>query len=123
MGEYLYEDLTREIIGCAFRVFKELGYGYREKVYQRGLVEEFKKQKLFFKKEFPLKIFYDNRLIAKYFLDFIVENKVIVELKVAADFYTKDMKQALSYLKANDYRLGLLLIVTKNGIKCKRIIN
>jgi len=123
MGEYLYKDLTEQIIGCAFRVFKELGYGYREKVYQRGSAEELEELKLPFKKEFPLKIFYKNKLIAKYYLDFIIENKIVVELKVATDFYTRDIKQVLSYLKANNYRLGLLLIVTKRGIKCKRIIN
>jgi GxxExxY protein len=123
MGEYLYKDLTQQIIGCAFRVFKELGYGYREKVYQRGLAEEFGCLNLSFKKELPVRIYYKNKLIAKYYLDFIIENKVVVELKVAADFYTKDIKQLLSYLKANNCRLGLLLIVTKRGIKCKRVIN
>ena len=115
--EYLFEDLTHKIIGCSYEVFKALGYGYREKVYQRALAEEFDFKKVKYKKELPVEIFYREKLIAKYYLDFLIE------AKVAKDFYSKDIKQVLSYLKANDYKLGLLLIFTCEGVKCKRIIN
>ena len=99
MGEeYLYQDLTYEIIGASIDVFKKLGYGYREKVCQRAMAVELKRRLLSFKEQFPIKIYYDGKLIGKYFLDFIVENKIVVEIKVANDFYTRDIKQILSYL-------------------------
>jgi len=123
MEKYLYEDLTYDIIGASIEVFKQLGYGYREKMYQRGIAEEFRERKLSFIMECPVKIFYKEKVIGKYFLDFVVGDKVVVEVKVAKDFYTKDIKQVLSYLKANNYRLGLLIIFTQEGVKHKRIIN
>ena len=121
--EYLYENLTHDINGASFEVFKALGYGYREKVYQRALAEEFDFREINYKKELPVDIFYREKLIAKYYLDFLVDEKVVVEIKVAKDFYSKDIKQVLSYLKANNYKLGLLIIFTQEGAKCKRIIN
>lgn len=123
MGELLYEDITYKINGSAFRVFNKLGYGYREKIYQRALIQEFKNEKLSFKKECPITLKYNDVIIGKYFIDFVVENKIIVELKIANDFYVRDIKQVLSYLKAKNYRLGLLIIFNKKGVKIRRLIN
>ncbi|MCX6740284.1 MAG: GxxExxY protein [Candidatus Parcubacteria bacterium] len=123
MGEYLYEDLTEKIIGISYKVYNEIGFGYREIIYKRGYIEEFNDQGINFIAEFPVRIYYKDRLIGKYYLDFIIDDKVVVELKIANDFYTKDIKQLLSYLKANKYRLGLLIIFNKDGVKIKRIIN
>ncbi|MCX6743118.1 MAG: GxxExxY protein [Candidatus Parcubacteria bacterium] len=123
MGELLYKDITFKINGAAFRVYNNLGYGYREKVYQRGLIEEFKTEKLKFCKECPVAIKYNGKIIAKYYIDFVVENKIVVELKIDNDFYVRDIKQILSYLKAINLRLGLLIIYNKKGVKIRRIIN
>jgi GxxExxY protein len=123
MGEYLHEDLTYEIIGASFDVVKQIGYGYREKIYQRALAEELDSKGLKYKRECPIKIYYKDKIIGKYYLDFVVDDKIVVELKVANDFYVKDIKQVLSYMKANNYKLGLLIIITKDGAKVKRLIN
>jgi GxxExxY protein len=123
MEDFLYKELTERIIGASFNVYNQLGFGHREKVYQRAHESEYNDIGLVFKKECPVRIFYKEKLIAKYYLDFLVENKVVVELKVANDFYTKDIKQVLAYLKSNDYRLGLLIVFSSEGVKVKRIIN
>ena len=123
MEDYLYQDLTREIIGVAFTVYNSLGYGFREKIYQRGMSVEFTILKIPFQEECPVRIYYRDKIIGKYYIDFVVDNKVVVELKVANDFYTIDIKQVLSYLKANNLKLGLLIIFNKDGVKIKRIIN
>lgn len=123
MGELIYKDLSYEIMGCAFTVFKELGFGYREKYYQRALAEELRKAKIKFEKELAVKLFYDGKVIGKYIIDFLIEDKIILEIKIAKEFYTKDIKQILSYLKAKKLRLGILIIVTKDGMKFKRIAN
>ncbi|MCX6740217.1 MAG: GxxExxY protein [Candidatus Parcubacteria bacterium] len=123
MGEYLYEELTYKIIGSSFDVIKQIGYGYREKIYQRALSEEFGSKGLKYKRECPIKIYYRDKVIGKYYLDFVVDDKIVVELKVANNFYVKDIKQVLSYMKANDYKLGLLIIITKDGVRVKRLIN
>ncbi len=121
--DLLYHDLTREIIGVSYTVHNMLGFGHREKVLQRAHAIEYEKLGLKFKKECCVRIYYDGRIIAKYLMDFVIENKVVVELKLANDFYTKDVKQILSYLKANNLKLGLLIIFNKEGVKVKRIIN
>lgn len=123
MGELLYEDITYKINGAAYKVYNKLGYGYREKVYHKGFIEEFKIEKLKFKWECPAIIKYNGKIVAKYYIDFVVEDKIVVELKIANDFYVRDVKQVLSYLKAKDLRLGLLIIFNKDGVKIKRIIN
>ena len=121
--ELLYHELTRQIIGVSYTVHNMLGFGHREKVLQRAHEIEYGKLGLKFKKEVPVSIFYDGRIIAKYYMDFVIEDKVVVELKLANEFYTKDVKQVLCYLKANNLKLGLLIIFNKEGVKVKRIIN
>jgi GxxExxY protein len=123
MGDIIYKELSYKLMGLVFKVFKNLGYGYREKYYQRALAEEFKNEKIKYKKESPVKLIYNNRIIGRYFIDFVVEDKIIIELKVAKDFYTKDIKQILGYLKAKNLRLGILIIITKDGMKYKRLVN
>ena len=56
-------------------------------------------------------------------VDFLIENKIVLEIKVAQDFYQKDINQLLSYLKFKNFELGILAIFTKEGIKYKRILN
>jgi len=96
MGEIIYKELNYKIMGLAFNVFKNLGFGYREKYYQRAVEAEFKKEKIEYKKECPVKLIYNGKIIGRYFIDFIVENKIVLEFKIAKDFYTRDVKQILS---------------------------
>jgi len=123
MGGIIYKELSYDVMACAFKVFKELGFGYREKYYQRALAEELKIAKIKFATELPIKLYYGGKIIGKYIVDFFIEDKIILEIKIAKDFYTKDIKQLLSYLKAHNLRLGILIIVTKDGMKFKRIAN
>lgn len=121
--ELLYAELTEQIIGCLFRVFKSLGYGYQEKYYQRGLAVELERIGKPFKKELKGTINYQDRIIGRYFIDFLVEDRVAVELKVADDFYQTHANQLLAYLKSFDIKVGLLAVVTQKGIKVRRFVN
>ena len=123
MSKLIYEDLSYKIIGIIFKVYNKLGYGYHEKYYQRAIVIELNKENLNFTREKEIRLSYQNENIGKYFLDFIIENKIVLELKVANSFYPQDMKQILSYLKASGLKLGILAIITKGGIEYKRIVN
>jgi GxxExxY protein len=123
MVKIIYKNLSYKIMGLIFNVFKNIGYGYREKYYQRALEEEFKKENIKYKRESPALLIYEGKIIGKYFMDFIIEDRVILELKVAKDFYTKDIKQILSYLTAKNLKLGILAIITKDGVKYKRLVN
>lgn len=63
------------------------------------------------------------KIIGKYLIDFLVEDNSALELKVANDFYTKDIKQLLSYLKARNLKLGMLILFTKDGVRYRRLVN
>ena len=63
MGELYYKDLSYKIIGCVFKVFNELGFGYREKIYQRALAEEFRKERIAYRSEYPVKLLYNGKII------------------------------------------------------------
>ncbi len=123
MSELIYKGLSYKIIGIIFKVYNELGYGYQEKYYQRAIALELNKENLNYIQEKEVKLNYENKTIGKYFLDFIIENKIVLELKVANTFHSQDIKQILGYLKASGLQLGILVIITNNGIKYKRIIN
>lgn len=122
-GGYLHSDLTHKIIGLSFRIFNNLKYGFQEKYYQRAFEEELRKEKINYKREQKISIKYYDKIIGRYFVDFVIDNKVVVEFKVAPGFYETHIKQILAYLKTTNLKLGLLILITKDGIKCKRIIN
>ena len=123
MAELLYKDLSYEIIGTIFKVFNELGYGYQEKYYQKALSITFDKEGTNYTREKEIKLSYKDENIGKYFLDFIVENKIVLEIKIDSIFRSRDIKQILSYLKSSGLELGILILITPKGIKYKRIIN
>lgn len=115
-------ELTYKIIGISYNVFNRLGYGYQEKYYQRAFANELDNLKIKYDKEKLIRIKYQNDIIGRYFVDFEIEGQLVVELKVANDFYKKYINQVLAYLKARQLKLGLLILFTRTGIKIKRLI-
>lgn len=123
MKIFPYKKLTYQINGLLFETYKKLGFGYQEKYYQRTFEEILKENKLLYKKEMHVPIKINNRIIGRYFIDFVINNKIVVELKIANDIYQRHFKQVYGYLKAQNLKIGLLALITPNGIKIKRIIN
>jgi GxxExxY protein len=119
----IYPELSYKIIGVIFEVYNQLKYGHREKVYQKAIAEIFKERSIHFKKEvyYPVKI--NGTIISRYYFDFLVEDKIVLEIKVAEGFYQKDFHQLLSYIKFENYQLGILAIFSKQGIKYRRLLN
>ena len=122
-NKYPESDLTEKIIKCAYLVYRGLGYGLPEKVYQRAFAKCLEDQKLDFAREKFGKIFFNGVQIGKYFLDFFVENKVAIEFKVRNDIYQTDVIQLLNYLKSEKIEIGLLIVFTRKGLKIKRLAN
>lgn len=116
------EIFTYKIIGSSYNVYNRLGYGYQEKYYQRAFEKELDNLKIPYQKEKLIKIKYQNGVIGRYFIDFEIDGRLIVELKVANEFYQKHINQVLAYLKSSNIKLGLLILFTKTGIKIKRLI-
>ncbi|MCL5795812.1 MAG: GxxExxY protein [Patescibacteria group bacterium] len=123
MAKLIYPELSYKIVGVLYETYNELGFGYQEKYYQRAIKIRFEKYKIKFSKENMTRLQSDGKIIGRYFVDFTVEKKIVLELKIANDFYKKDINQVLGYLKATGLRLGILAIFTKDGLKYKRIVN
>ncbi len=115
--------LSYKMIGLSFDVYNRLGYGHKEKIYQKALQELLDKEKIKYQREIYCPIKFESKVIGKYYLDFLIDDKLILELKVAEDFYPKHFKQVINYLKARKLKLGIIILITKSGIRIKRIIN
>jgi len=117
------KELTGKIIEGAIKVHKELGPGFLESIYQTALPIELLKQGLEIETQKEIKIYYDGKEIGIHRLDIVVNKQVIVELKAVKEFDESHLAQVLSYLKATDLRVGLLLNFAKGVLKIKRVVN
>jgi GxxExxY protein len=121
--EIIYAKECYQIIGIIFEVFNELGYGHKEKFYQKAIANSFLDKSIEFKEQLQCKFKYKGKDLGIYVLDFLVFNKIVLELKQKKYFSSQDIKQLYMYLKAMKLKLGLLVTFTGNGIKFKRILN
>ena len=123
MPSIVYPELSYKIIGITFKIFNQIGYGYQEKHYQRALASEFGKQGIKYEREKEIEIKYNNELIGKYYLDFLVEDKMILELKVVPEFQKRNLRQTLEYLNTTGLKLAILINFTLKGVQYRRVIN
>jgi len=100
-----------------------MAYGHKEKFYQKAIENEFKNSGIVFNRELPVSIKYNGEPIGIVYYDFLVEDKIVVEIKVRNYFSVKDINQLYSYLKAKNFKLGILAHFTKSGVKYKRVVN
>jgi GxxExxY protein len=102
-------DITDKIIKVFYKVYNTLGYGFLEKVYENALVLELRQMGLQVSQQYKIKVYYNGNLIGDYFADIVVENVVIIEIKVADNLCDSHEAQLLNYLKATEVEVGLLL--------------
>ena len=120
--DLLYADLTYKIRGAVFEVYNTLGYGHKEKVYQQALAKEFKEMNIPYKREKNLNVNYKGENVGNYKPDFVVDNKVILELK-AVEFMPKSYeRQLIHYLKGTNFKLGLLINFGGTKLDIRRLI-
>jgi len=120
--EYKYSDITEKIIGCCMRVHNNLGNGFQEVIYQRALAIEFTKINLSFETEVEMPIFYDEQNIGTRRVDFMVEEKISIELKALTKLENVHLAQALNYLEAFKLEIGLLINFGNTKLEFKRLI-
>lgn len=119
----IFPELSYKIIGAAFTVFNELGWGFSEKHYQRILSKEFDHLNIAYKKEVFISFTYKTSRAINYFADFVVEDKILLELKVVSKLGYTHVRQVLDYLKSARIKLGILLYFTSDGVKYRRVLN
>lgn len=126
MAELIFKEESYEIVGAALKIFNELGFGYQEKYYYRGLKNALLELGFKVQEQLCTPLIAAGKSIGRYYLDFLVEKnsaKIIIELKVANEIYPQHIRQVYGYLKANNLRLGILIVFSKKGVLQKRIVN
>lgn len=118
-----FEDITYKIIGCAMQVHNTLGNGFQEVIYQRCLAIEFEKAGLGFAREVEQSIYYDDIEVGRRRADFIVENKVVLELKALINLEDVHLAQAKNYVVAYDFEVGLLINFGAKSLQYKKLFN
>ena len=115
-------ELTYQIRGAVFEVNRVLGAGFLEKVYEKALLVEFHKRGLKAESQLPIKVSYKNEVVGEYFADIVVEGKIIIELKAVDQLQKIHEAQLLNYLKATEYKIGLLINFTHPKAEIKRFV-
>ncbi len=115
-------ELTYLINGAIFEVSRVLGAGFLEKVYENALMIELVKRGLRAENQVPIKVKYKGVEVGDYYADIVVENQVILELKSVESLQKIYEAQLLNYLKASDYKIGLLVNFTHPKAEIKRFV-
>ncbi len=123
MDESNVNAITEKIIGSAYRVGNILGSGFLEKVYENSLFHELSKAGILVQKQVPLKVYYDEVIVGEYFVDLLVENTVVVELKSTKAIDNSHFAQCLNYLKATHHRLGLIINFGAERVQVRRVVD
>lgn len=116
------EELSYVVRGCIYEVFKELGSGFLEKVYENALMRELQLRGLSAEAQVPIKVKYKGAVIGEYFADLVIERSIILELKAHPQLSVSAEAQLLNYLKAGNKKIGMLVNFTHPRATIKRFI-
>ncbi len=123
MSDYLYEDDTYKIIGALIEVHKNLGKGFSEIVYKDAFEYELKRIDFSFAREKEYLVHYKDIILNhKFYADFVISDKIIIEIKSTDALHEKHISQCLNYLHVSGHRLAILVNFNKTSLEYKRII-
>ena len=115
-----YQELTEKIIGCAYNVYNEIGFGFLESVYEKCLLIELEKAGIRAESQKPITVHYDGQLVGNFIADILVEGKVILELKSVRRLAEVHEVQLVNYLTATGVDVGLLINFGAIKVRVKR---
>jgi GxxExxY protein len=121
-GAFPHRDITAAIIGAAFEVHNHLGYGFLHRVYQRALQVELARRGRRVESEKRINVQYKDVIVGDYDADLIVDDYVLVEIKIAPDYDKRDEAQLLNMLKATGLKVGVLLNFGRYKVEHKRFV-
>jgi GxxExxY protein len=124
VGEVVvYPELSYRIMQAVFEVHNQLGPGFTDDIYEAALVIEFEAQHIPFKRQSPIQVHYKGHELGIYRLDLVIDDKIILELKAVSTLMDVHRQQLLSYLKATNLRLGILINFGTKKVESTRIVN
>jgi len=115
-----YEELTEKIIGCAFRVYNKMGFGFLESLYEKCLLIELEKEGLHAESQKTITVSYENEVVGEFKADILVEDTVILELKSVKQIALAHEVQLVNYLVATGKPVGLILNFGEEKVEFKR---
>ena len=121
MADLELDKITERIVGCAYTVSNTLGIGFIEKVYENAHFHEMKKNSLKVVQQYPVKVNYDGVIVGEFYLDMLVNDLVIVELKAVSAIANEHMAQAFNYLRATGLPACLLINFGQPKIQLRRL--
>ena len=121
--DLIYPALSYQLVGILFEVYNQLGPGYHEKYYQRAIAAEFKKCNIVFNEQVFTPLQFKNQRIGRQYLDFLVEDKIALEIKKGNRFSKRNIEQIFNYLKTAKLKLGIIANFGSKDLKFKRVIN
>jgi len=121
-SDLIYPELSYIIVGCAFEVWNELGPGHSERTYQQAMAVMFHKRNLRFSEQVHAPVQFQQQKLNGRFLDFIIEDQIVVELK-KGDYFSTHIQQTSDYLIRSKLQLAIIINFTFNGVRSKRIVN
>jgi GxxExxY protein len=116
----LYEEITKTVIGCAYKVYNTLGFGFVERVYQNALIIELENAGLKVEQKKPISVYYNGVVVGEFEADLVVEGCVIVELKSVENLVKAFEVQTVNYLTATKIDVGLLMNFGPKRVEVKR---
>jgi GxxExxY protein len=108
-NNYAHSEITDKIIGCAYDVYNQLGFGFMEKVYENAMMVKLPQKGLEVVQQAPINVYFEDKLVGEYFADILVDNKVVVEFKSVSSLSKAHEVQLVNYLKATGIKVGLLI--------------
>ena len=122
MAELLFKELSFALVGAAIEVHRLLGSGFLEAVYQKALAHEFTLRGIPFQEQVHLPVTYKGLVVGGYIADFVIENKIILELKAVSSIDDAHKAQAINYLAATGYELAIILNFGESKLHQERIV-
>jgi len=119
-GNMEYKEVTETIIGCAYRVYNKMGFGFLESVYEKCLLIELHKSGLDTESQKPITVYYEDEIVGEFVADIIVNDAIIIELKSVKRIIKAHEVQLVNYLVATGKPVGLILNFGERKVEIKR---
>ncbi len=115
-----FKEIREKIIGCAYRVYNKMGFGFLESVYEKCLILELEKQGLNIEAQKPITVFYENTPVGNFVVDLLVNDSILIELKSVKSVSQAHEVQLVNYLAATGKQVGLLINFGEEKVEIKR---
>lgn len=122
-NDLLFPELSYKVNGALFEVYRELGPGHKEVYYQRAVAKALSEKNISFAEQYYVPVKYKNSVVGKYYLDFLIEDSIVLELKRGQMIPQSMIQQTVEYLDTLNLQLAIIGCFTYSGVIPKRIIN